>query len=299
LRGFAASHVQGVSRVTLAAGILTALAALSYYGGEHVAGLAGAMTPPQSAVEGTTPRTAAVGMPVPARPQQPMAPAPVDEATARAASYLDRAKSGDMVAQYNVAVLYARGDGFAQDFTSAAAWFAKAADAGSASAQFNLGVMYQRGLGVRQDPSEAFRWYRRAADRHYAPAEYNLAVAYAEGQGTPADPVAAARWYHQAAAQGLVPAMINFAILYEKGEGVERSPVDAYSWYRAAARRGDAVAENRAGELMAQFDAGKKRLAQMQSEAVAGTIRQSAPDMTPLPTGGSSDTAAPVANSGD
>ena len=36
---------------------------------------------------------------------------------------------------------------------------------GEASAQFNLGLMYAKGQGVTQDYAEAVRWYRKAADQ--------------------------------------------------------------------------------------------------------------------------------------
>ncbi len=231
------------------------VAVVLYHGGERLARLAGA-----------TPRPAAA-------PERPVAAlAGASETGNAAARYLDRAKAGDPVAQYNLAVLYVRGDGLARDLAAAASWFYAAAQGGNLAAQFNLGVIYQRGLGVAPNPDAAISWYQRAASRDYPAAEYNLALAYAEGRGTPQDWVAAARWYHQAALQGLVPAMVNFAILYEKGEGVGRSLSDAYAWYRAAARRGDRSAERRAAELLAQSSGSQKAEAVMQAAAVVDAL---------------------------
>ncbi|GAB4233825.1 MAG: hypothetical protein Tsb0032_39480 [Kiloniellaceae bacterium] len=39
------------------------------------------------------------------------------------------------------------------------------AEAGDAAAQYNIALMYQRGEGVRQDYAEALRWYRLAAEQ--------------------------------------------------------------------------------------------------------------------------------------
>ncbi len=42
-------------------------------------------------------------------------------------------------------------------------WFRKAAEHGLAGAQYNLGVMYDRGQGVPQDYAQAHMWYNLAA----------------------------------------------------------------------------------------------------------------------------------------
>ncbi len=211
-------------------------------------------------------------------PAQPATSAtPPSEPAARAAFYLARAKAGDPVAQYDVGVLYAQGDGFVQDYTSAASWFHAAAAQGNLDAEYNLGVLYERGLGVTASAVDAVNWYRSAADQNYARAQYNLALAYAEGRGTEQDFAAAARWYQRAAQQGLVPAMINFAILYELGQGVDRSPVDAYAWYSAAADRGDDPAKSRAGELLRQFTDKDKAKAQGLAATVSATISGAPP----------------------
>ncbi len=77
--------------------------------------------------------------------------------------------------------------------------FAEQADAG---AQFNLGLMYSKGQGVPQDYAEAVKWYRLAAEQGYADAQNNLGLKYDLGQGVPQDYVQAHLWYNLAAAQG-------------------------------------------------------------------------------------------------
>ena len=42
------------------------------------------------------------------------------------------------------------------------------AEAGDADAQFNLGVMYRKGQGMEQDYKEAFKWWKKAADQGHA-----------------------------------------------------------------------------------------------------------------------------------
>ena len=49
----------------------------------------------------------------------------------------------------------------------------KDAEQGDVIAQYNLGVMYATGQGVSQDYQEAVGWYRKAAEQGYAGAQYN------------------------------------------------------------------------------------------------------------------------------
>jgi TPR repeat protein len=65
------------------------------------------------------------------------------------------AQLGGKAAQFNLGLMYARGEGVAADDAQAAVWFAKAADQGLAQAQFNLGMMYAHGKGVAQDKKKA------------------------------------------------------------------------------------------------------------------------------------------------
>ncbi|MFZ2168120.1 MAG: tetratricopeptide repeat protein, partial [Methylococcaceae bacterium] len=50
-----------------------------------------------------------------------------------------------------------------QDYNQAVAWYRKAAEQGHAKAQFNLGVMYKKGQGVPQDYAQAYMWLNLAA----------------------------------------------------------------------------------------------------------------------------------------
>ena len=73
---------------------------------------------------------------------------------------------------------------------------------GVAGAQFNLGVMYARGDGVEKDPAEATRWYRKAAEQGHAEAQFNLGLRYYKGEGVRKSRTMALKWFRKAAAQG-------------------------------------------------------------------------------------------------
>jgi hypothetical protein len=73
------------------------------------------------------------------------------------------AEQGVASAQFNLGVMYAKGQGVPQDYPAALKWFQKAAEQGDPSAQNNLGLMYERGRGVRQDFILAHMWSSIAA----------------------------------------------------------------------------------------------------------------------------------------
>ena len=104
------------------------------------------------------------------------------------------AEQGDAKAQFNLGIMYERGQGVLQDYKTAVKWYALSSEQGDALAQYNLGVMYENGRGVPQDHKAAFKWYTLSAEQGYAKAQYNLGVMYALGQGVIADKVYAHMW---------------------------------------------------------------------------------------------------------
>lgn len=77
------------------------------------------------------------------------------------------AQQGYVLAQYNLGVMYERGQGVKQDYFKAVEWYTKAAQQGKAEAQYNLGVMYENGRGVRKNLAQAKEWFGLACDNRY------------------------------------------------------------------------------------------------------------------------------------
>jgi TPR repeat protein len=152
------------------------------------------------------------------------------------------AEAGDPNAQYNLGLLYARGQGVPRDYGKAAEWYRKAADSGVAAAEYNLGVMYANGQGVERNQSEASRWFSKAAEQGVTAAQINLGRIYDEGEGASRNPAEAEKLYRQAAAQGVADAAFNLGVMYDLGQGVPRSYDEALKWYRQAADAGYAAA---------------------------------------------------------
>ena len=76
------------------------------------------------------------------------------------------------------------------------------ASLGDPRAQYDLALLYDKGEGVAQSDAEALRWYTRAAEQGDARAQYNLGLMYMNGQGTSPNLVLAYYWVSLSVAQG-------------------------------------------------------------------------------------------------
>lgn len=72
------------------------------------------------------------------------------------------AKKGHPAAQFQIGLLYHRGEGVLPNLKQAAHWYRKAADRGDADAQLNLGLLYAQGEGVKRSYVSAYKWFSLA-----------------------------------------------------------------------------------------------------------------------------------------
>ncbi len=107
---------------------------------------------------------------------------------------LNQADAGDSIAQYEMALRYADGEGVPQNYPDAMAWFAKAAANGNDNAQWKLGLGYIEGIGVPHDERKAVVWFKRAANHGDIRAQSALSDLYLIGRGVPRDYVRAYTW---------------------------------------------------------------------------------------------------------
>ncbi len=73
------------------------------------------------------------------------------------------------------------------------------AENGDLKSQFNVGLMYEKGDGIAKDLAKAFEWYERAAEKNLVPAQINLAYLYMRGQGVEKSNQKACLWFTLAA----------------------------------------------------------------------------------------------------
>ena len=87
----------------------------------------------------------------------------------------------------------------AGDFETAYSEWLPLAEKGSAEAQFNIGLMFDRGEGREQDFKSAIEWYVRAAENSFARAQFRLGEIHEAGQGVERDLIQARKWFAIAA----------------------------------------------------------------------------------------------------
>jgi len=69
------------------------------------------------------------------------------------------------------------------------------AESGNAAAQFNVGLLYERGEGRERDSEEAIRWYVQAAENGFAQAQFRLGEIYETGEQVERDLIEARKWF--------------------------------------------------------------------------------------------------------
>ena len=121
-----------------------------------------------------------------------------------------------------------------KDYATALREFKKLATAGDPNAQFNVGLMYANGQGTAQNIKEALKWYHLAANQNDISAQINLGIMYATGQGVELDYKEAAKWYRMAADQGVASAQFHMGVMHATGQGVPQNYEEAINFYQAA-----------------------------------------------------------------
>jgi TPR repeat protein len=177
-----------------------------------------------------------------------------------------KAAKGDVAAQFNVGLMYLRGDGVTKSYKEAAKWLRNPAEQGYEVAQFTLGELYAEGKGVPQDFRESASWYLRAAEQGNEVAQYRVGIMYAEGKGVRFSPKDAEKWLRKAAEAGDAALQFELGKRYATGQGVQPHAREAERWFRAAAAQGDAGMQFYLGGLYR--DVGEV-VAQDRQEAVA------------------------------
>ena len=104
----------------------------------------------------------------------------------------------------------------AKDFFEALWWFKLAAEQGYGQAQYNLGLMYSRGEGTSIDYKEALRWYLLSAEQRISGAQSNLGLMYEKGLGVEQDYVEAHKWFNIAGVNGNATGKKNADIIEKK-----------------------------------------------------------------------------------
>lgn len=163
------------------------------------------------------------------------------EYSAAAESFKKAAAKGNPEAQFNLGLMYLKGEGVEQDYRQAMALFQQSAEQDNARAQLNLARMYAKGQGLVASYAKALPWFKKSAEQGYADAQYSLGVLYVTGTGAPRDYRKAYELFLQAAEQGNASAQYQLGLMYFKGKAVALNQVEALKWLILAGEYPDAI----------------------------------------------------------
>ena len=124
------------------------------------------------------------------------------------------------------------------DYATALREWQPLAEQGHAVAQYNLGLLYANGQGVIKDDAKARQWYEKAAVQGHAEAQVNLGILLMYARGGQQDYKMAVYYLRLSANQGNDLAQRKLGLMFERGDGVPQDYVRAYMWYSLGAVNG-------------------------------------------------------------
>jgi TPR repeat protein len=156
------------------------------------------------------------------------------------------ANQGNSQAQWIIANMHSKGQGFVRDEDEAFQWYQKSADQGYAPAELELGFRYRADMALElvysgkvkrhHSDLESMRWWRKAAEQGNANAEEQIGYLYANGsKEIPKDGNEAMLWFRRAAEHGNGVAQYNLGEYY-LGEN-HLNPAEALKWLQSAAEQ--------------------------------------------------------------
>ena len=189
-----------------------------------------------------------------------------------------QAEKGSSKAQYQMGLIYQRGDEFfVPDSAKAFVFFKASADQEYPPSLYKIGQIYEQ----KQMLKKAIPYYLRSANKHYeradsilkkhdlysladtnhidfliyrsqygeAPKQFILYEKYISGKDIPIN-YEKALWYcEQAALNNHRQAMVTLANIYEKGDSTDLNLEKAFYWYHKAASLDDAMAKYKIAEM--------------------------------------------------
>lgn len=180
-----------------------------------------------------------------------------------AAAFTRAAEKGNADAQFNLGLMYLKGQGVPLDNAQALKWFRLSAEQGNPKAQVNLGRMYARAKAVAPSFTTAASWFRKAADQGYADGQYDLGVLYLSGVGVERNLSKAWQLFIDAAEQSNDSACYQLGLMYWKGMGVAKNKVEGLKFLMLARDYGEAVQYLR----YAEKDASQEQIAEAKQRA--------------------------------
>ena len=137
----------------------------------------------------------------------------------------------------HIGLMYLRGEGVEQNFSTAFTWFKRGLANGDALCQHEIGLMYLHGYGVQQDAYKASSYFKAASEQDFPASATRLGVLFLD-QG---DISTATKYFELAAHWGWMEAFYYLAEMSNNGVGRQRHCGMAASYYKMVAERAEAI----------------------------------------------------------
>ena len=162
--------------------------------------------------------------------------------------YTQAADMGLKEAKYDLAVLYASGNGTPKNLKRAAEILKPLADGNMPEAEEFLAVLYLKGEGVEKDYEMALRYFKKGIVLENPEALLCAGICLANMKPMDDDKVGKIiRYWTKAANLGDVNAKVNLGLLYYDGNIVSQDYKEAFKWFTEAAEAGNIVGIFQAG----------------------------------------------------
>jgi hypothetical protein len=162
------------------------------------------------------------------------------------------------------------------------------AQQGHPRAQFFVALMTERGDGFQQNHQEAVRWYTHSSLGGFTDSMYNLALKYYKGEGVPQNLEHSASLFLLNALHGDSDGMWATGVCFQDGDGRQVDLIEAATWFIMSAHLGNQEAQTALSTLQQQLTQEQQQQAQQQAQVwmqhiQAGTVPQEYVPAVPIP----------------
>lgn len=137
----------------------------------------------------------------------------------------------------HIGMMYLRGEGVEQNFSTALTWFKRGLANGDALCQHQMGLAYLHGYGVPQDAFKASSFFKAASEQDFPASATRLGALFLDQGDIPT----ATRYFELAARWGWMEAFYYLAEMSNNGVGRQRHCGMAASYYKMVAERAETV----------------------------------------------------------
>ncbi|MDK9789940.1 tetratricopeptide repeat protein [Vibrio sp. D431a] len=156
--------------------------------------------------------------------------------------YAKAAESGDAESQYQLAVMYAKGDGVDLNLELSALWICKAAKQEHLDALYGLAWMYILGRGVDENVEKGVSLLYRAALHQHVDSQLTLGKMFYEGIHLTQDLKLAEHWLMMSSSNGSEDALCILGKMHHLGQGVTKDRSKAIDYLTKAVKLGSVEA---------------------------------------------------------